>query len=189
MLKESLDERDFELINIVGAKIGSNQRDLSHQLSLSLGMTNMLIRRLVAKGYIRIQQLNKRKVEYILTPKGFAEKMRKSIKYTKKTINSIGLIKNRLNDIFKNLHDQGKRDFLILGDSDLSLLVEMVLRESHWKDCSWRHILAIPQEEVNGMILICKEEVGESVNNNQNKVDLITELAKNHDFYAHLNID
>jgi len=76
MGKEVLDEREFELVNIIGGDLGANQRDLSRQMSLSLGMTNMLIRRLVSKGFIRISQLNKRKVKYILTPKGFAEKSR-----------------------------------------------------------------------------------------------------------------
>ena len=79
MKKEVLEEREFELVNIIGADLGSNQRDLSRQLDLSLGMTNMLIRRLIAKGFIRIEQLNKRKMRYILTPQGFSEKMRKSI--------------------------------------------------------------------------------------------------------------
>ena len=47
-------------------------------MNISLGMTNLLSR-LVAKGYIRIRQLNKKKTEYILTPKGFTEKYHKSV--------------------------------------------------------------------------------------------------------------
>jgi DNA-binding MarR family transcriptional regulator len=94
-----MDEREFELVNIIGAKLGSNQRDLSRHMELSLGMVNMLLRRLNSKGYIRINQLNKNKVEYILTSKGFSEKMRKSVKYTMKTISSIGLIKARLKEV------------------------------------------------------------------------------------------
>ena len=99
MTKEVLDEREFELVNIIGGGLASNQRDLSQKMSLSLGMTNMLIRRLVSKGFIRINQLNKRKVKYILTTQGFAEKMRKSVKYTFKTLVSIGLIKDRIKKI------------------------------------------------------------------------------------------
>ncbi|MDE2028516.1 MAG: winged helix-turn-helix transcriptional regulator, partial [Candidatus Omnitrophica bacterium] len=87
----ALDEREFELVNIVGAQLAANQREISRQMNLSLGMTNMLLRRLISKGYIRIKQLNKKKTEYLLTPKGFSEKLRKSVKYTLKTINSIGL--------------------------------------------------------------------------------------------------
>ena len=61
MPPDTLNEREFELVNIIGAELGSNQRDLSRHLDLSLGTTNMLIQRLIAKGYIRIKQLNKRK--------------------------------------------------------------------------------------------------------------------------------
>ena len=43
MPKEVLDEREFELINIIGAEIGANQRRLSRLMDLSLGMTNMLL--------------------------------------------------------------------------------------------------------------------------------------------------
>ena len=82
MPKDTLNEREFELVNIIGARLADSQRDFSRQMDLSLGMVNMLIRRLISKGYIRIKQLNNRKVEYILTPKGFSEKVRKSIKYT-----------------------------------------------------------------------------------------------------------
>ena len=73
MTPEPLNEREFELINIIGKRLGSNQRDLSQQMNLSLGQTNMLIRRLASKGFIRISQLNKRKVQYLLTPKGISE--------------------------------------------------------------------------------------------------------------------
>ena len=109
-----MDEREFELINIIGAQLVPNQRDISRQMDLSLGMTNMLIHRLLTKGYIRIKQLNKKKVEYILTPKGFAEKMQKSINYTLKTINSIGLIKRTLADVLIKASEEGARKFYVL---------------------------------------------------------------------------
>jgi DNA-binding MarR family transcriptional regulator len=178
MSKEVLDEREFELINIIGAEIGANQRRLSRLMELSLGMTNMLIRRLIAKGFIRIEQLNKRKVQYILTPKGFAEKMHKSVKYTLKTINSIGLIKTRLQAILLELHKDGVRDFFIVGKSDLSLLIEMVAKEVPLKNCSFRILEEIPPTTIQGTLLICKENIDEDNLALHNHVDLIRELAK-----------
>src|SRR5882672_4841783 len=127
--EDSLNEREFELINIIGAELGANQRDLSKQLDISLGMTNLLVRRMVSKGYIRLRQLNKKKTQYILTPKGFTEKYHKSVHYTLKTIRSIGLIKDQLNIIIQRLYTQGERVFFILGNSDLVELVEMSLRQ------------------------------------------------------------
>lgn len=187
MSKEVLDEREFELINIVGAEIGANQRRLSRLMDLSLGMTNMLIRRLISKGFIRIEQLNRRKVQYILTPQGFAEKMRKSVNYTLKTINSIGLIKSRVQAILLDLHKDGTRDFFIVGKSDLSILIEMVAKEVPLKDCSFCTLDEIPPSAIQGILLICKENVPEDNLFLHNHVDLIRELAKKNHYSAESN--
>lgn len=187
MPNEVLDEREFELINIIGAEIGANQRRLSRLMDLSLGMTNMLIRRLISKGFIRIEQLNKRKVQYILTPKGFAEKMRKSVNYTLKTINSIGLIKTRVREILLDLHKGGARDFFIVGKSDLSMLIEMVAKEVPLEGCTFAIVVEIPQTAIKGILLICKENVNEDNLVLHNHVNLIRELAKENHYSAKLS--
>ena len=187
MPNEVLDEREFELINIIGAEIGANQRRLSRLMDLSLGMTNMLIRRLIAKGFIRIEQLNKRKVQYILTPQGFAEKMRKSVNYTLKTINSIGLIKMRVQAILLDLHKDGVRDFFVIGKSDLSILIEMVAKEVPLKDCSFCMLDEIPQTIIKGTILICKENIHEDHFALHKHVNLIRELAKGNHYFVESN--
>ena len=179
-----MDEREFELINILGADLGSNQREISRHMNLSLGMINMLIRRLIAKGYIRIEQLNKRKVQYILTPKGFSEKMRKSVKYTMKTISSIGLIKNRVKGILLDLYKGGTRDFHFFGNPDICLLVEMIFREVFTEGCTFHILKEIPREEITGTLLICKERVDEADFRHHKNVNLIEEIAKEHQYSA-----
>ncbi|MBU0467679.1 MAG: winged helix-turn-helix transcriptional regulator [Candidatus Omnitrophica bacterium] len=179
MSKEFLDEREFELINIIGPKLGLNQRDISKHMNISLGMINMLIRRLIAKGFIRIKQLNKRKVEYILTPKGLAEKMKKSVKYTLKTINSIGLIKKCFKEVLSGLVNKGERTFFLLGESDFAILVEMVLKELCPEEYLIKHIDAIPNEKLEGTLLICREiKTSEDNVNKENSINLVFELAK-----------
>ena len=184
MPPDQLNEREFELVNIVGAKLGSNQRDLSRQMDMSLGMVNMLIRRLISKGYIRIRQLNKRKVEYILTPKGFTEKMRKSVKYTLKTISSIGLIQKNLNESIQKLYSNGERLFYILGESDLVTLVDWTFRGLGLNDVKLVHIKDVTQipKEVSGVVLICTENVSAQSLNGHRSVDLIAELSIKNNF-------
>lgn len=174
--EDSLNEREFELINIIGGELGANQRDLSKQLDISLGMTNLLVRRLVSKGYIRIRQLNKKKTQYILTPKGFTEKYHKSVRYTLKTIRSIGLIQNQLSIIIQRLYDKGERKFLILGSSDLAELVEMFLRQPKWAGVKFSRVEGIP-EHPEGTVLICTEQVDAAHTLATQCVDMIKELA------------
>lgn len=178
MTPDPLNEREFELVNIVGAELAANQRDLSRHMNLSLGMTNMLLRRLITKGYIRIKQLDRRKVEYILTPKGFAEKMRKSMRYTMKTINSIGLIQQNIARLLEELYDQGVRQFYAIGSLDLTALVERALAQKQWNDCSFVRIEAPAQAIVEGVLLVCNEESMGVSPNGVRVINVVEELAK-----------
>jgi DNA-binding MarR family transcriptional regulator len=47
------------------------QRSLSNELGVALGLTNLLIRRLVGKGYVKVSKISTRHVRYLLTPKGW----------------------------------------------------------------------------------------------------------------------
>ena len=47
------------------------QRSLSGTLGVALGLTNLLIRRLVGKGYIRMAGVGTRHVRYLMTPAGW----------------------------------------------------------------------------------------------------------------------
>ncbi len=174
--QDPLNEHEFELINIIGADLGANQRDLSKQLDISLGMTNLLVRRLVAKGYIRLRQLNKKKTQYILTPKGFTEKYHKSVRYTLKTIRSIGLIRNQLNIIIQRLYAQGERVFFILGSSDLAELVEMSLRQPQWVGVEFTRVDHV-SDHPEGIFIICREQMDIPPSPAIRCVDLIKELA------------
>ncbi|OGX18962.1 MAG: hypothetical protein A2Y04_05125 [Omnitrophica WOR_2 bacterium GWC2_45_7] len=185
MPKDTLNEREFELINIIGSNLGSNQRDLSRQLDLSLGLTNMLIRRLVAKGFIRISQLNKRKVQYLLTPKGFSEKMRKSVKYTLKTIHSMGLIKERIKEVVVKLYTEGERHFTVLGKSDFALLIEMVFKDMGMTDYKITYVEEFPPGNIKGTLLICKEDIQRDKINSIPMINLVQELARDQSFMWH----
>lgn len=173
-----MDEREFELVNILGANLGANQRQLSHLMSLSLGQTNMLIRRLLSKGYIRITQLNQKKVSYLLTPKGIQEKVNKSIKYTLKTINSISLIRAKTKDIIQVLYQQGHRCFYIVGRSDFALLIEMVIKASELEGCDVKYVDEDYSQISSGIILFCKENIPVKKPENVPFIDLLYELSK-----------
>ena len=184
MSKELLNEREFELVNIIGGQLAANQRDLSNQMNMSLGMTNMILNRLINKGYIRIRQLNKRKIEYLLTPKGFSEKMRKSIKYTVKTITSISLIKKRFKEVLAEHYNRGERIFYVLGESDFAFLVEVALKELNLENYKINYVKIIEEVQPDGVLCICKEGV-EPVEAGQKCINFIQELAQDKELTAH----
>lgn len=47
------------------------QRTLAGRLGVALGLTNLLIRRLVAKGYVKMTRMGRRHVRYLMTAEGW----------------------------------------------------------------------------------------------------------------------
>ncbi len=188
MPKEVLDEREFELVNIIGADLGANQRDLSRLMSLSLGMVNMLIRRLLSKGIIRIEQLDKRKVQYLLTPKGFSEKMRKSVQYTLKTINSLDLIKEKIHELIVKEYREGERLFVVLGRSDFAHLIEIVFKDLGLDNYKITYVDKLSNDEIKGLLIICRENVDITKVKISNSINLIHELANDQRFIKNIGV-
>lgn len=121
-------ERELRIIEEINRDKNLTQRKISHRLGLSLGMTNIILKRLTNKGYIKVKGLNGRKVQYILTPKGFAEKTKKSYRYFLKTIHSLQEMKKKIQRLILMEYEQGKTHFVILGEGELADIVELSLK-------------------------------------------------------------
>ncbi len=78
-------EYDRQILQAIATGERVTQRALSGELGVALGLTNLLIRRLVAKGYVRMAKIGTRHVRYLATPAGMealARATRKSMANT-----------------------------------------------------------------------------------------------------------
>ena len=78
---DALAPQEYRLIQAIGRCPDGSQRALSRALGLSLGMTNILLKRLAKKGLLKAQKLDWNRTRYLLTYEGAAEKARKSYSY------------------------------------------------------------------------------------------------------------
>jgi winged helix-turn-helix DNA-binding protein len=66
------------LLDEIESDSSVSQRSLAQRLGIALGLTNLLIRRLVHKGWVRVIQVKPNRLSYLLTPTGVVEKARMS---------------------------------------------------------------------------------------------------------------
>ena len=78
---DALPSQEYRLIQALERRPEGSQRVLSQELGVSLGMTNILLKRLAKKGLIKAQKLDWNRTRYLLTYKGATEKARKSYSY------------------------------------------------------------------------------------------------------------
>jgi hypothetical protein len=62
---------DRQILQTIAGGGRVTQRRLSSDLGVALGLTNLLVRRLVAKGYVRMSGMGTRHVRYLMTAEGW----------------------------------------------------------------------------------------------------------------------
>ena len=69
-------ERDLRLLEAVEQNSRITQRGLATKLGIALGLTNIYLKRLARKGYIKCVNVQPNRISYLITPRGIAEKAR-----------------------------------------------------------------------------------------------------------------
>jgi DNA-binding MarR family transcriptional regulator len=70
-LRSSENEYHRQILQAIASGERITQRSLSGDLGVALGLTNLLIRRLVAKGYVKMAGIGTRHVRYMMTAAGW----------------------------------------------------------------------------------------------------------------------
>lgn len=70
-----------QILDLIEDRLPVTQRSLASDLGIALGLTNLLLRRLVKKGWVRVTHLSPRRIRYLITPAGVAAKARLSREY------------------------------------------------------------------------------------------------------------
>jgi len=175
-MPDRIKDCEFKIIDEIGKNLHTTQRKISRQIELSLGMRNLVIKRLIAKGYVKVKELNRRNVQYILTPRGFAEKVKKTHRYLLSTIDTLKSVKEKIQDTVLEYYEKGEKNFTVLGKGQLAGMVEMSLKDIGKEDLRyWR---AKTPEEINGknsIILLAARDIQKRNNRYLNILEIISE--------------
>lgn len=170
-------EKEFAVIHEISNHHKPTQRDVAKKVGISLGLTNLIIKRLIKKGYIKIKEVPPRTVQYMLTPKGFAEKTKKSYQFTLKTISLIKTVKESIQDIIIKEYNLGARDFVISGNGELPILIEIALRDLNLKGIDYFRAENKSDKEKSRCYFFT------TTNGQKRKVDVLSELSKRGVYY------
>lgn len=125
-----IQEKETILLEILHkVPTAGNQRDLARTIGLSLGMTNVLLRQLVHRGWIMAQHLSPRKIRYALTAEGIKELTRRSYRFLKKTVKLIADYRSQLTIFVQQQKAQGRCGILLRGKTEIAFLVEAIAKQ------------------------------------------------------------
>ena len=138
MSPPQLDNQHFrEILDVLEQDPTVSQRSLAGRLGIALGLANLLIKRLVVKGWVRVVHVRPNRVRYLLTPAGIAEKARMSRAYLQYSVRFYAEARDRIRESFAALSSQwpddgtGERKAIAFyGTSELAEIGYICLQET-----------------------------------------------------------
>lgn len=106
-----------------------SQRVLSRKLGIALGLTNLLMRRLVKKGWIKVTHLKANRVSYLITPAGVMEKARLTYEFVDYSLQLYREARQHLCNVLEPHVRAGCRRFAIYGTGEPAELTYISLRD------------------------------------------------------------
>src|SRR5690349_8524957 len=70
-MARSENDYDRRVLQAIASGRPVTQRSLANDLGVALGLTNLLVRRLVAKGYVKVSGIGTRHIRYLMTTAGW----------------------------------------------------------------------------------------------------------------------
>ena len=122
-------QRDLQLLSEIETSEVVTQRGLSKRLGIALGLTNLYVKRLIKKGYIKVVNIQKNRIRYLITPQGIAEKSRLTYEYLQYSLQVYQQARRVLRARFRALAAQGRKRMVFYGAGEAAELAYLCARE------------------------------------------------------------
>ncbi len=117
------------MLSEVERDAGVTQRSLSAKLGVALGLTNLYLKRLARKGYVKITTIHRNRIQYLLTPQGLTEKSRLTYLYMHYSLSYYRDMRERIKEMMSSFGGSHGQRVVIYGTTELAELAYLSLRE------------------------------------------------------------
>ncbi|MCE2517540.1 MAG: winged helix-turn-helix transcriptional regulator [Alphaproteobacteria bacterium] len=107
-----------------------SQTGLAKRLGIAAGLVNILMKRAVKRGFVKMTQIPARRYAYYLTPTGFAEKAKLVAGYLDSSLSLYRRLRVDYRDMFTALEAKGVTRVTLVGDIDIAELAIMASFDS-----------------------------------------------------------
>jgi DNA-binding MarR family transcriptional regulator len=122
-------QHDLNILESIEKNPDATQASLASQLGVAVGTINWHIKRLIAKGYIKVRRAERRKLRYIITPEGITLRARLTLDYIHSSFQLYRLVRNRMSEVLLHLRKSGVRNVRLEGEGDVADICRLTCLE------------------------------------------------------------
>ena len=121
--------REMVLLEKIEYDPDINQATLAAHLGVAVGTVNWHLKRLIAKGYVKVKRAQRRKLRYIITPEGIAFRARLTVNYIEQSMELYRLVRERVREALIEIKMGGYNSVRIQGDGDIADICRLTCLE------------------------------------------------------------
>lgn len=99
--------REMILLEQIEKDPNITQASLATQLGVAVGTVNWHLKRMIAKGYVKVKRAERRKLRYIITPEGITFRVRLTADYIEQSFLLYRNIRRRVRDLLVDVKLSG----------------------------------------------------------------------------------
>ena len=127
-------ERELEILTAIAEGDSTTQRALAARLGVALGLTNLYLKRLVKKGYVKVvgfprKPAARKRLRYLLTTRGIAEKSRLTYDHMVYSLNLYRRARQTLRESLGQLPRAGIKRVALYGTGEAAELAYLTLKD------------------------------------------------------------
>ena len=170
-------EKEYQILSYIQQQENATQRDISNETGIGLGHVNLLLKKMVKKGYVKIERLSAKSLRYILTPQGLKEKTQRTYNYIKRSYSHISKVTLAVNELAKTAQNQGVGTVYLYGPRDEVYEISKLALQQQ-KGIKYNHISEekLPVSAEDALVLVWRMEEEEKLSGSNRVINILKEL-------------
>jgi len=143
-------EHHLQLLEVIEGNPEVSQADLASKLGIAVGTVNWYLRRSISKGYVKIKQMERRRLLYFITPRGIARKSRLSVLHLQASMRVYREARTQAIACLTKARKSGYGRVVIEGSGDLEEVCRLSCLEQGMPVAKARRANGLPVLQVDG---------------------------------------
>ena len=148
--------RELSLLEQIESDPNVNQSTLATQLGVAVGTVNWHLKRLIAKGAVKVSRAERKKLRYIITPEGLALRARLAVDYVERSLTIYRRTRQKVRERLNEVQQAGHNRVRIVGKGDVADICRLTCLEQNIAVVTDKNV---PTLQVDGFKVTLKMDV------------------------------
>ncbi len=151
-----IEQRDLTLLEEIERDPDTTQANLATRVGVAVGAVNWHIKRMIAKGYVKVKRAERRKLRYIITPEGVALRARLTVAYIDNSMTLYRQARKQTQSALRQARELGHEVVMMVGDGDIADVCRLTCIEMGFTVVTETDADRLPKLEIEGTDIVLR---------------------------------